>query len=227
MGANSLYSEKDFSLTIVNNDFLLTVQGEGNGTGWVVSSPSGISCSINGTTETGDCSEIYINGTQVRLTADPTGGSIFSGWSGGGCGDANPCTVTMNQAYTVTAYFYVPGPPEIHNISAQWSHYSTTCEMSDGTKFTGNVYDVRFYYDDPDGDVIKNQGETAVFDGASDITQWTWFSGDGFNGSVLYHPCYPLRSTFPRYVTMSLRDASGNTSKRLSTQLSAPPPPPP
>ena len=87
--------------------FTLTVQGGGNGTGSVSSNPSGISCSINGTTESGDCSQNYNGDTQVTLTPDPTGGSRFTGWSGGGCSGNTPCTVTMDQSRLVTANFTI------------------------------------------------------------------------------------------------------------------------
>jgi hypothetical protein len=207
----------------VNYTPSLTVQGEGNGTGWVVSNPSGISCSIDGTTETGDCSEIYASGTQVMLTADPTGGSKFAGWSGGGCSEANPCTVTMNQSNTVTATFIEPSPPEIFNISASFEGVSTTCKYPSGVTFTGNLYSVRFYYDDSDGDVIKGQGATKVLNGTTDVTMWSSFSGDGFNGSIGYYPCYELPMDYTPTVNMSLIDAMGHPSNSLSIKL--PPPP--
>jgi len=72
--------------------------GTGNGT--VTSSPSGIAC---GTT----CSASYTSGTTVTLTATPAAGSIFSGWSGGGCSGTGSCTVTLSAATTVTATFDV------------------------------------------------------------------------------------------------------------------------
>lgn len=76
----------------------LTVILDGDGSGEVVSSPPGIDCGT-------DCSEAYPEGEQVTLTATPDAGSSFAGWSGGGCGTANPCTVSMTQLQTVTASF--------------------------------------------------------------------------------------------------------------------------
>ena len=107
-GTSTCTVTMDQSRTVTANftaRFTLTVQGGSNGTGTVSSSPSGISCSINGTTESGDCSETYNSSTRVTLTPDPTGGSTFSGWSGGGCSGTSTCIVTMDQSRTITANF--------------------------------------------------------------------------------------------------------------------------
>jgi hypothetical protein len=77
---------------------VLTVSKTGTGSGTVTSSPSGINCGAA-------CSASYASGTQVTLTAAPSSGSTFSGWSGGGCSGTGACTVTMNAAATVTANF--------------------------------------------------------------------------------------------------------------------------
>jgi hypothetical protein len=47
----------------------------GGGTGGVVSNPAGIDCGA-------DCSEAYVSGSVVELTATAAGGSVFAGWSG-------------------------------------------------------------------------------------------------------------------------------------------------
>jgi hypothetical protein len=41
----------------------------------------------------------------VVLTATPSGGSTFSGWSGAGCTGTGTCTVAMTAAASVTATF--------------------------------------------------------------------------------------------------------------------------
>ena len=69
-----------------------------SGTGTVTSSPAGISCG-------NDCTETYPAGTVVTLTADPSNGSTFAGWSGA-CSGTNPtCQVTMDASKAVTATF--------------------------------------------------------------------------------------------------------------------------
>ncbi len=78
------------------NNFNLTVSVSGNGT--VMSTDGFISCP-------GTCSHTYPGNTQVTLNASPALGSIFSGWSGGGCSGTGSCTVTMTQDLTVAATF--------------------------------------------------------------------------------------------------------------------------
>lgn len=69
-----------------------------NGSGTVTSSPAGINCGA-------DCSQNYNAGTSVTLTAIPSSGNTFSGWSGSGCAGTGTCTVTMSAARGVTATF--------------------------------------------------------------------------------------------------------------------------
>ncbi len=78
--------------------FNLMVSKSGSGAGTVTSSPAGIDCGA-------DCSETLVDGTSVTLTASPTAGSSFAGWSGAGCSGTSTCTVTMNAARAVDAKF--------------------------------------------------------------------------------------------------------------------------
>jgi hypothetical protein len=80
--------------------FDLTVSRTGTGAGTVSSSPAGIGCGT-------DCSQSYPSGSLVTLTATPAAGSIFSGWSGGGCSGTGPCTLAGNSPVTVGASFNV------------------------------------------------------------------------------------------------------------------------
>ncbi len=66
----------------------LTVNKTGTGSGTVTSSPAGINC---GST----CRAQFTQGTVVTLTASPTAGSTFTGWSGGGCSGTGTCQVTL------------------------------------------------------------------------------------------------------------------------------------
>jgi hypothetical protein len=76
----------------------VTVTGPGNVTG------AGIDCGGAGHTT---CSESVADGTSITLTASPA--ASFTGFTGGGCGTGNPCTVVMNADTTVGAAF--SGPP--------------------------------------------------------------------------------------------------------------------
>jgi hypothetical protein len=76
----------------------LTVTVEGDAKGTVTSSPAGIDCGT-------DCTETYEFGTGVTLTAHPSSGSTFAGWSGACTGSSSTCTLEMNRPRVVTATF--------------------------------------------------------------------------------------------------------------------------
>ncbi len=76
----------------------LTVVRAGLGNGSVTSSPARIACGTS-------CSASFPSGGTVALTATPTGGAVFVGWSGGGCSGTGTCTVAPTSATTVTATF--------------------------------------------------------------------------------------------------------------------------
>jgi Divergent InlB B-repeat domain len=80
---------------------LLTVRAGGEGSGSVNSATAGISCGAT-------CRYDIAPGTSLTLTADPSPGSAFAGWSGGGCSGTGPCTVDFQSDATVTATF-APG----------------------------------------------------------------------------------------------------------------------
>jgi alpha-tubulin suppressor-like RCC1 family protein len=74
----------------------LTVTVSGSGT--VTSTPSGIVCGS-------DCSEVYSSGTTVTLTAAPSAGWAFTGWTGCDSASATTCTVAMSSTRSVSASF--------------------------------------------------------------------------------------------------------------------------
>ncbi|MGE5282145.1 MAG: InlB B-repeat-containing protein [Chloroflexota bacterium] len=84
-------------------EFALTVSLAGTGSGTVTSSPAGIDCGVV-------CTAVYADGTGVTLTATPSSGSTFSGWSGS-CAGTGSCAVTMSAARSVTATFEKEATP--------------------------------------------------------------------------------------------------------------------
>jgi alpha-tubulin suppressor-like RCC1 family protein len=94
--------------------FELQVEVTGTGAGSVSSNPSGIDC---GTA----CSIVVEPGTQPpTLTATAVAGSVFTGWSGGGCSGFDPCTPQLAGATTVRANFAIQSPiPRLANISTR------------------------------------------------------------------------------------------------------------
>ena len=86
---------------IANQSFLLSVINNGNGTVTSTNPAGGIACGA-------DCSEGYLSGTSVTLTATASSGYVFSAWSGCDSTSTNTCTVTMSAAKTVSATFAPP-----------------------------------------------------------------------------------------------------------------------
>jgi uncharacterized repeat protein (TIGR02543 family) len=78
--------------------YTLTITKLGTGTGTVISNPAGINCGIT-------CAAGFTSGQSVILTATPTSGSTFAGWSGACSGKT--CTVTMDAAKNAIATFNV------------------------------------------------------------------------------------------------------------------------
>ena len=89
-----------FLLTVVVTNpptYALIVSLTGTGSGTIMG--NGIDCGT-------DCTETYTEGTVVTLTATPSTGSAFTGWSGA-CTGGDNCVVTMTEAKSVTATFDV------------------------------------------------------------------------------------------------------------------------
>ncbi len=84
------------------------------------SNPSGISCGS-------DCSEAYLSGTGVTLTASADAGSTFTGWAGA-CSGTGPCSVTMSAARSVTAAFASSSVPSLtiygDSLASGWDNWS-------------------------------------------------------------------------------------------------------
>ena len=80
------------------NSMNLSVIKTGNGSGTVTSDPAGIDCGAT-------CTYSFEYNKVVTLTAAPSSGSTFTGWSGSGCSGTGTCTVTMNADKSVTANF--------------------------------------------------------------------------------------------------------------------------
>lgn len=80
----------------------LTVTKAGTGTGTVTG--PGINCGT-------DCSEVYPNKTTVTLTATPSSGSTFAGWSGAVTSTSPTVSLTINTNRSITATFNTTAPP--------------------------------------------------------------------------------------------------------------------
>ncbi len=90
----------------------LNVAEEGSGSGSVTSNPAGISCPTT-------CAANYSSGTSVVLTATPSAGSTFVGWSGA-CSGRGTCTVSMNSNQAVTATFTLTASTSCSGTTDNW-----------------------------------------------------------------------------------------------------------
>ena len=85
----------------------LSVTEIGSGSGMVTSSAGAISCIDTNGSVTGQCSDSYLSGTPVTLTASASGTSTFLGW-GGACaasGTSPTCNVSVSSVLNATASF--------------------------------------------------------------------------------------------------------------------------
>ncbi len=91
-------NESEYSNEASLARYTLNVNKRGTGRGKIVSSEAGINCGSA-------CKSIYKTGTLITLEATPKKGSIFAGWSGGGCEGNGQCILTINENTTITAKF--------------------------------------------------------------------------------------------------------------------------
>ena len=120
--------------TGVADQFTLTVNRSGSGSGTVTSNPAGIDCGAT-------CSAPFNSGTTVSLTATPASGSTFTGWSGD-CSGTGLCSVIVNAAKNVAAAFelpfhFGPAPPAQTKSAGQSAQFPLEVDGSSG--FTGSV----------------------------------------------------------------------------------------
>jgi len=83
--------------------YTVAVTKSGTGSGTVTSSPSGIDCG-------GTCSAPVVSGTSLALSATPTTGSTFSGWSGA-CIGTGSCALVADNDKRLTATFALNTQP--------------------------------------------------------------------------------------------------------------------
>ncbi len=95
------------SQTAVNPNlrYLVAVSIQGNGSGQVSSTPTGINCGL-------DCGEEYPSGTPLILSATPSADSLFDGWSGACSGSTlltaggkASCNLIVTSTLSVVATF--------------------------------------------------------------------------------------------------------------------------
>ncbi len=114
------------------------------GLGSVGSSPSGIAaCTSAGGS---NCAALFTDGAPVTLTATPTSGNIFTGWSGGGCSGTSTCTITLAGANATTTATFTPQHLILVTVSGSGSVSSspsgiTACTSAGGVSCAGAFTD--------------------------------------------------------------------------------------
>ncbi|HEX9696471.1 MAG TPA: hypothetical protein VGB64_09200, partial [Actinomycetota bacterium] len=133
-GLPSLESKSD-SVTVWAGRFPLTVVLAGSGAGSVSSSNGGIACP-------GDCSDGLLKNESVTLTASPSAGSAFDGWSGACSGASTTCSLSGTGApLNVTATFRDIVPPVAPAITgiAPGSPANNNAPVLSGTSEAGTT----------------------------------------------------------------------------------------
>ena len=81
----------------------LKVNVAGTGSGKI--NGANVDCFAQAGAPVGPCQVTELAGNRVTVTASADKGSVFAGWSGGGCSGTGSCSVTLNSNVTVTAKF--------------------------------------------------------------------------------------------------------------------------
>jgi hypothetical protein len=125
--------------------YSVSVRLKGTGKGTVTSVPGGIECGS-------DCTETYVNRTNLTLIATPEPGSVFDHWSGGSCAGSGPCEHKINSSRLVNAVFLAVGKRTLSiskagngqgtvqsNLAGIECGASCSAEYEAGTKVTLNA----------------------------------------------------------------------------------------
>ena len=84
---------------VVAEQFTVTINSTGTGSGSVTSDTGTLTC------DSGTCTGTYDSGTQITLTAVSDEGSRFAGWSGDGCEGDDTCILTITADTSAIAQF--------------------------------------------------------------------------------------------------------------------------
>jgi uncharacterized repeat protein (TIGR02543 family) len=108
-----------------------------------------VSSTWGGSTSPGAGTNSFMAGTQVTVTALPSSGYVFTGWSGAASGTSNPVTITMDGDKALTANFAaaqdITPPTMSSDLSWSMDGMTVTLKWSAATDDTGVVgYELYF-----------------------------------------------------------------------------------
>ena len=193
--------------------YSVTVTKTGTGTGTVTA--PGINCGT-------DCSHSATRGTAVTLTATPTAGSTFTGWSGGGCSGTGSCTVTVSANTVIGATFaaspssaaleIVTGaeagmPPRVQGFTRTGGSTSTDF-LAYSPSFTGGVFVALGRLD--------SQGHALIVTGSGPgiPTEVRAFRADGSSAGATF---LPYGKTFRGGARVAVCDVDGDGTDEIVT----------
>lgn len=182
----SILGDCTVGFSFVKITYPLTVTFQGNGTGTVTMLPKPPASDCGST-----CSQSLEINTSVQLTANPGVSSEFVKWSGCDTATGNICTVTMNQAKSVTASFSYLVP-----INGVCGYYSTQP------------------LDSPPTDFLCIMGTPSALSGTG---PWSWTCSGINGGSTASCATISLNSGLVSWYPFngSAGDASGNGNNLL------------
>jgi uncharacterized repeat protein (TIGR02543 family) len=139
------------SATGTSNPITITMDGDKSITAnFILQYSLTIAAGTGGTTNPAPGTYTHDSGTQVSITATPSSGYRFTGWSGSVTGTTNPITITMDSDKSITANFFRqytltiaagtggttnPAPGNYTHDSG--TQVSITATPSSGYKFSG------------------------------------------------------------------------------------------
>ncbi len=117
VGLPTQFSDASVGRLVLPTDTVSVLPG-GNGRGTVTSTlasqvrgtPSAPSAIICASASTAMCSAAFLDATTVTFTASAAVGSVFTGWSGGGCSGTAPCAIPLAGADEVIVANFAPAP---------------------------------------------------------------------------------------------------------------------
>ena len=180
--------------------YTLMVSKTGSGSGTVTSDVGAIDCGIT-------CSADYDDGTLVTLTAAPTPGSAFTGWTGD-CSGTGACVVTMSEARAVTADFVPTYALTVTNAGSGSGTISSDVAGIDCGATCGADYD--------DGTVVTL---TAAPAGASTFDGWSGACSGTGTCVVTMSQARSVTATFSSFTRTLTADTSGSGTGSVSSDV--------
>ena len=195
----TLESDTEVTATFVSRP--LTVVKSGLGSGRVTSSPAGIDCGPT-------CEAHYPDATVVTLSVAANPGSRLNHWSGCDSLSGEQCTVTLEEARSVTANF--TAKPALSGLTAD-PVADTSATLSAQVNPSGEVTSYRFEY----VDATTYAADVAAAEAEGESTEEAEAEGRGFEHAASTPTAFAGAGTTATAVSRSLSGLSQHTGYRF------------